>query len=277
MDYYSILGVNKDASAEQLKKAYRKLAMENHPDRGGDGQKFAQINEAYDTLKDPQKRQQYDNPQSNYSFNTNSFDGNFGNFNDMFSHMFGQGFAQQQRQSRNKDIRLRVNLTLEDVLHGKDFLATYKMLNGVETSASIRINPGVNDGQLMRYRGLGDHSIPNLPRGDLIMQISVARHNRYLRDGSNLHIEEKINLLEFVTGTTRNIPTLDSGLVRLTVPAGTNPGTILSISGKGLPEIGSGRTGNLYVRLKGITPKVNDPQLLERINQINDAINTSTR
>lgn len=275
MDYYSVLGVNKHATSDELKKAYRKLAMQHHPDKGGDGKKFAQINEAYDTLKDPEKRSLYDNPATNNNFQGNGFTDNFGNFNDIFGSMFGQGFAQQHRAVKNKDIRLRVSLTLEDVLRGKDFLATYNMLNGVETSASIRIAPGVMDGQLMRYRGLGDHSAHSLPRGDLIMQISIVKHPRFRRDNAHLHIEEKVNLLDFITGTTKNIPTLEGGMVRLNIPAGTNPGTILSISGKGLPELNTGRTGNLYVKLKGITPKIKDPNMLEKVKLINDAINRS--
>jgi curved DNA-binding protein len=268
MDYYAILGLHKTATQDEIKSAYKKLAMQHHPDRGGDHNAFAQINEAYQVLKDPAKRAEYDQPQPKMQFNMNS-----SNFEDIFSTFFGQ---RTQQIRRNRDIKLQITMTLEEVAEGKDFIAGYTLSNGQETTATIRIHPGVNNGEVIRYRGLGDNNITSLPRGDLLIQVRVLNHARFKRDGKHLHTNIDVNVFDLMLGTTYVIDKLTSGPLRVNIPKGTNPGTILSIAGYGLPDPSSGTTGNMYITVKGITPKIKDEQILERIKDLNDAINKGT-
>lgn len=265
MDYYSILGLHKQATQDDIKSAYKKLAMQHHPDRGGDHNTFSQINEAYQTLKDPVKRAEYDQPKPRMQFDMNSQ-----NFEDVFSTFFGQ---RPRPTRKNKDIRLLVTLTLEEVATGKDLLAAYKLSDNRETTATIRIHQGVNSGEVIRYKGLGDNQYSGLPRGDLLIQVRVLDHRRYRRDGKHLHTTIDVNVFDLMLGTTYVIDKLTGGPLRVTIPKGTNPGTVLSVAGYGLADLQSGTTGNLYVTIKGVTPKIKDEKLLERIKDLNDAIN----
>jgi DnaJ-class molecular chaperone len=247
MDYYSILGVTRQSSQEDIKKAYRKLAMEHHPDRGGDSVKFAEINEAYETLKDPAKRSQYDTLAP-------SFDFKFTNFEDVFN-SFGAF-------SKNKDIKLAVTITLEDVLTGKDLILNYGLFNGQSTTATIRIHAGVENGEGIRFKGLGDNKISQLPRGDLIVIVKISKHLTFDRDGKHLYKIE--------------VKTLTGNNLSVNIAKGTQPGTTLSISGHGLIDNRSNTTGNLYVTIKGFVPKINDVKILEKVKELNDAISKIT-
>ena len=261
MDYYSILGVTKQSSQDDIKKAYRKLAMEHHPDRGGDSIKFAEINEAYETLKDPVKRSQYDTPAP-------SFDFRFTNFEDVFS-SFGAF-------SKNKDIKLAVTITLEDVLTGKDLILNYGLFNGQSTTATIRIHAGVENGEGIRFKGLGDNRISQLPRGDLIVIVKISKHPTFDRDGKHLYLTQKVNVFDLMLGTKIEVKTLTGNNLSVNIVKGTQPGTTLSISGHGLIDNKSNTTGNLYVTIKGFVPKINDVKILEKVKELNDAISKIT-
>ncbi len=271
MDYYQTLGVSKNASQEDLKKAYRKLAMENHPDRtGGDDTRFKKINEAYDILKDPSKRQQYDNPQPR--FDSNTFQDNFGNFNDIFSQMFGARMHTNQRPQKNKDIVLNVNVDLKDIVKGKTINGKYMLHSGREEVAQIVIPAGIQTGQTITFSGLGDNSITSIPRGNLHVKITVLADKNFKRDGNHLRTSVTINLLEFIFGTEVNLNVLNGSSVKIKIPAGTNPGVILSIPNYGLPELNTNRVGNLYVEVKGVTPKIQEPRVLEQVKYVNEQI-----
>lgn len=267
MDYYNRLGVQKNASPDEIKRAYRKLAMQHHPDKGGDEKMFQQINEAYDTLKDPAKRQQYDNPQPQ-NININSQ-----NFEDIFGAFFGNNFRQQRR---NKDIRLQVEITLEDVLYGKNLVLNYNLATGEKATANIHIHPGVDHGQGIRFKGLGDNSIRGLPRGDLLIIIKVLKHNTFHRENMHLILKKEISVFDLLLGTKILVKTLKGSNIEVTVPKGTQPNTLLSVTDNGLPDQRSGRMGNLYIELKGVVPKVSDVTLIERIKDINDELNNRT-
>ena len=266
MDYYNILGVPKTANEAELKKAYRKLAMENHPDRtGGDDTKFKQINEAYDTLKDPQKRQAYDNPQQQFAqgFGPNGFEGT-GAFEDMFAQMFRQGNpfrGNYQQQPKNKDITIAYTMALEDVYTGIQTVARYRKHNGTTGEARINIPAGIQHGQTVRFRGMGDDAIQQFQPGDLNVVIKYAPHRHWKVDGVHLRQTIKISLLEALKGTKVNITTLDGSNIRLNIPRGTASNTTFSIQGHGLPVQGS--RGSAYITIKVEMPKLTDQQLMQ--------------
>lgn len=271
MDYYSILGVAKNASQDDIKKAYRTLAKEHHPDRtGGDDVRFKQINEAYDTLKDPTARQQYDNPRTNtqqqYQYNTQ-------NMNDIFNSFFG---GARGAMRRNADIGISVRVELEDVLTGKDIIGRYTLHSGKEEVATIRIPRGVESNVTMRYQGLGDDTVKGAPRGDLLVKIVVVTHPQFVRDRLHLKTKCVINVLDLLLGTEVVIEKLGGGPLTIKIPQGTNPGTILSIPGYGLPDMNTGRVGNMYLEVKGITPKIDNFEHLEKVKALYDELNNST-
>lgn len=269
MDYYKILGVSKSATQEELKKAYRKLAMKHHPDKGGDEKTFQQINEAYDVLKDPAKRQIHDNPEpewKEYHYNTQ-------NMNDIFGSFFGQ---QRQPTRKNSSLVLNVKITLEDVLNGKDVIGKYRLHSGREEIATIRVPAGIEHGTVIRYPGLGDDTFPSAQRGDLHVKVFVLPHHTFERDRLHLRTKCVINVFELVLGTEVVIEKLGGGPLSVKIPAGTNPGTILSIPGYGLADTRTGRHGNLYLEIKGKTPKIDNYEQLEKVKRIYDEINNST-
>ena len=248
MDYYSILGVDKNASPQDIKKAYRKLAAQHHPDRGGNEAKFKQVQEAYDTLGDPSKRQQYDNPQPHFQFNT----GNMGGFGDIFSNF---GFRSQGHRNPNKDVTIAAEIELEDVLFGKNLIAAYRLQNGREERVDIQIPPGIQDGQQIRYQGLGEEIFREFPRGNLNVIIRVRPHPIWQAHNGNLITETKVSAFEAMLGTNKVIETIDRKKVSLKIPAGTQPDTTFSISGHGLITR-TGQRGNAHVVVKIEIPKL---------------------
>jgi len=128
----------------------------------------------------------------------------------------------------------------------------------------------------MRYHGLGDDSVSTAPRGDLLVKIVVTAHKVFLRDRLHLRTKCVINIFDLVLGTDIVIEKLGGGPLTVKIPKGTNPGTILSIPGYGLPEINTGRTGNLYLEIKGITPKIEDIDILKKVKHIYDEVSSST-
>lgn len=267
MDYYSILGVNKNATQEEIKKAYKKMVMEHHPDRGGDNDHFAKINQAYETLKDPTKRAEYDNPQPQFNFRS----GNVNDFHDIFSQFFGQHTIVR----KNKDIRLSVTVTLEDVAVGKDILGSYTLPSGRTETSNFKIPAGVEHGEVIRFKGLGDDSYQNLDRGDLLVQVRILNHKTYQRDGTHIYMKEKINVFDLLTGTTIIIQDLTGASISVNISKGTQPDTILSVTGYGLPDRKTGKRGNLYIKVGCYLPDLNN-EVLDKIKEIKNEISNST-
>ncbi len=278
MDYYSTLGLQRGASDDDIKKAYRKLAMKHHPDRGGDQAKFKEISTAYEALSNPEKRRIIDmggdpNAQPGAGgFNQGPFEFHFGteNLNDLFGN-FGFGFGQRPMQ-RNKSLNINVEVTLEEVLTGKELNAEVGMPGGVKKIINISIPPGVESGQQIRYEGMGDNSIRNLRPGDLIVSIFIRPHTRFFRDGSSLICEQNISVWDAILGTTISLTTLDNKQLDITIPPGTQPETVMSCNGYGLPNIRSRQRGNLLIKVKINIPKNISPDLVNTIQQIKNGI-----
>ena len=276
MDYYELLGVTKSSSDKELKTAFKNKAMQYHPDKGGDPEKFKQINEAYQVLSDTQKRQMYDqfgtaDPQQVNQNQSQSFHFNSGNMGDVFEQMFGAGpfgFA-QQRPRKNKDIRLNYTIDFKDVFTGGGNTITFKLPNGQNEILDVRIPEGMKDGDTLRFTGYGDNSIPNLPRGDLSVVIRVRYPPGWRVDGNNIYTKISVGMLDLLTGTKIDINTPEGKSISLTIPTGTNPGTTFSINGYGIPVMRTKQRGNLYVEIGCQTPKLSEKnlQLIENIKR----------
>jgi len=263
MDYYDLLGVSRNASDKDIKTAFRKQAAKHHPDKGGDHKKFTQLNEAYQVLSDPQKKQMYDqygtaDPQQANPFQGGGtqfhFDGDMG---DLFSTFFGGGFGGRRgpRHQQNADITINCDITLAEVYTGKGVIATFRTHSGQERTVNIDVPKGARQGDTIRYQGLGDNSIPNIPAGNLNVRVRILRDPNFDIDHLNLHTQKSINVYDLILGTTTNL-TLPSGrTISINIPQGTQPGTVMSINGQGLPDYNTGSSGNVYLKINGVIPK----------------------
>ena len=277
MDYYSTLGLQKNASDAEIKKAYRSMAMKYHPDRGGDEKKFKEISQAYEFLSDPQKKQIIDlggdpNAQPGMGGGQNPFEFHFntGNMNDIFGN-FGFGGFGRQPQRKNRSLAVTVEITLEDVLSGKDFTAEVS-IPGKNKMINIQIPPGIEHGQQIRYEGMGDDSIPSLRPGDLLVNVIVREHARYKREGTSLVVEREVSVWDALLGASIEIQTLDRKTLSMSLPPGTQPDTVMSCKGEGLPNMRTRQRGNLLIRIKVIVPKIINPQQIDLIQQIKQGI-----
>lgn len=263
MDYYSTLGVTKNASQDEIKKAFKKMSMKHHPDRGGDETKFKQINEAYQTLSDPQKRAEYDNPQPQFRFNSNH------PFEDIFG---GFGFNGYQRQRvKNRDVQISYTLDLQDCFYGRGTTITYKLPSGKSETLDVRIPPGVKTGDIVRVQGYGDDSHPQLPRGDLLVRIRLRIPEGWDVNGLDLITSKRVSIFDLLLGTEVIIDIPDGKSINLKVPKGSQSGTTFSITGHGLPN-NAGKRGKIYVKIFGDIPKIEDEDLLNKIKDIRSSL-----
>ena len=268
MDYYSILGVSKSANQDDIKKAYRKLAAKHHPDKGGDTAQFQKVQEAYATLGDEQKRAEYDNPMPQFHFHT----GNMGDMGDIFGSMFGGGpfGGFQQRQRKNRNINIRVEMTLEEILVGKEVTGNIRLPSGKDQNIQISIPAGVMHGDNIRFRGLGDDSAPGVPRGDLIAQIIEIPHHKFRRDGKNLYADYQISAFEAILGKTIIFKTLEGKELEIKVPAGIQPGQMIKCDSYGLTAPHNSHRGTLFIQIQITSPRTlftEDLREIERLSQ----------
>jgi DnaJ-class molecular chaperone len=277
MDYYATLGLQRNASDADIKKAYRSMAMKYHPDRGGDEKKFKEISQAYEFLSNPQKKQIIDmggdpNAQPGMGSGQGPFEFHFntGNMNDIFGN-FGFGGFGRQPQRRNRSLNINVEITLEDVLTGKDFTAEVS-IPGKNKMINIQIPPGIEHGQQIRYEGMGDDSIPNLRPGDLLVNVLIREHPVYRREGTSLIVEREVSVWDALLGASIEIQTLDRKTLSMSLPSGTQPDTVMSCKGEGLPNMRTRQRGNLLIRIKVIVPKVINPEQIKLIQQIKQGI-----
>lgn len=252
-DYYSDLGVERGASADEIKAAYRKLAMQHHPDRGGDQAQFQKIQEAYATLSDDQKRAHYDNPM-NQQFGGMPFEHHFGqqfNFNDIFN-MFGTRFHQPSYA------RMTLWINLVDVAKGGSRTVGIGTQTGTVT-VEIDLPAGLEDGDNVQYRGLA-------PGGqDLVVTFRIHPDPRWQRNGADLTTDLSATFWQLVAGDTMHMQDIEGNKLEIVVPPRTQPGTLLRVRGRGL--VGkNGQRGDMLVRMGGRIPPVVSPELLAAIN-----------
>lgn len=274
MNYYDILGVAKTASDSEIKQAYKKLAKEHHPDKGGDTEKFSQINAAYDILKDPAKRQEYDNSfQRRYTTNNfNSADFEFNFFNDFFEKTF-----KNYSVHTNRDISIIVAMQLADVFQPKEVQVKYKTSNGNIETADISIPAGIKNGDVIKYRGLGDNADSRFPRGNLNIKIQVYDNPVWRRNNNDLWTTQKIDVFDLLLGCAIIITTLEGTNLKLNIPKGTQPGHVFNISGHGIPDRVSGHRGNIYVQLEVVVPAIDELSVLDKIVDIKNFVNNKEK
>lgn len=236
-DYYNVLGVARTATPEEIKRAYRKLAALHHPDRGGDTAKFQEIQAAYATLGDPEKRAQYDNPQP--QFNNFAYNGNFPpEFEDIIS-AFGGGFGGMFRRPppQNRTLNLSTEITLEDAYLGKELMVSLKLPSGKDQILEIKIPRGAFNGMKLRLAEMGDDSIPNLPRGDIHLTVFVKQHSVYHRENDDLVQNLNVNAIDAIIGALYNITTISGKTFEVKIPMGIQHGQMLAIHDCGMPNL----------------------------------------
>ena len=270
MNYYDVLGVPTDASEADIKKAFRKLASQHHPDKGGDTNKFQQIQEAYEVLGDTDRRHQYDHPpRQGFQGNFHQGPQTFGD--DIFAQFFGAGgrqggFEFRQRNIRNPDAMTNVTITLSECYHG-----TVKVLQFNNTEVyNLTIPAGTLPGSQMRMPGKSPNvANPQAPPGDLIVSIQVQREGSYDLDGPNLIHYAEIDAISAMTGCDLPVRHINGNTVKLKVPPGTQHGAKLRIKSMGMPIPGqAGVHGDWYTVVNVHIPKVTDPDTIEMLNKI---------
>ncbi|MEY2640969.1 MAG: hypothetical protein RL150_362 [Candidatus Parcubacteria bacterium] len=274
-DYYSTLGISKSASQDEIKKAFRKLAQQHHPDKpGGDEAKFKEINEAYGILGDAKKRAQYDQFGSTGNFGGGQ-QGGFGGFggfdfsnfaqgfggqggnvefdlNDLFGSIFGGGRG-GRRVPRGRDIVIDVSISFKESILGVKKTVTVDREKGGKEEITFTIPPGIDNGEMLRMNGKGEPIEGGTP-GNLYVRVHVDPHKTLRKEGIHLIMRLPVKLTDAILGAKVDIDTLDEEKFVLKIPKGITHGEILRVRGKGVPMPARGGSGDLLIQVEVPTP-----------------------
>lgn len=297
-DPYSVLGIGKEASEAEIKKAYRRLAKKYHPDSNRDDKsaekKFSEVTAAYDFLSDKDKRAAYDrgeidadgNPKfagfggahgfggargfahDGSGFSARGFRSTAFDPEDIFAQIFGADLgggmagARTARPKRGADMSFELTVSLADAIKG----ATRRVALTGDRKLDVKIPAGVTDGQQIRLKGQGNPGHGGGPAGDALITIRVAEHPVFRRDGRNIRIDLPVTIYEAVLGAKIKVPTLD-GPVEVTIPANANTGKTLRLKGKGVPASGGKPAGDMLATLKVVLPEKADATLREAMKE----------
>lgn len=263
MDHYNTLGVSKNATQEEIKKAYRKLAMIHHPDKGGSPVEFQKINDAYEVLGDATKRQQYDNPQFNqpqfggFQFNQHHFD-----IDDLFSQIFNN---RRHTANQRQIFRTQVSISLLDAYTGKEHSFQLSTPTGVKV-INVKIPIGIDNGDQVRYENVIDN-------GTLIIGFHILSDLRFDRKGNDLYCNLPISVLDLIVGTKVNFNTISGKTIEVTIPPKTQPSQQIRLPGLGMPVKNSpGIYGDQILLLKPFLPDNIHSDIIDSIqrNQVNN-------
>lgn len=302
-DYYKILGVEKTATQDEIKKAYRKLAMKHHPDRNAGNksseEKFKEITEANEVLSDPEKRKKYDTLGSNwnqyrntggqgfdnfythfgggrrqpdsgssYEFNGNIndlFGGMGGGFSDFFESFFGGSGREYSGRTQQQKTAIDVEANMNVTLEDV-FAGSEKQISVEGKKLKIKINPGTKNGQRLRLKGLGRSKTADGTKGDLYLNIHILQHPFYEIKNNDLYYNLDVDLYKAVLGGKENIRTLDGKTVNINIPEGTESEKILRLKGLGL--INESMRGDLFVNIHVTIPKDLNKEEKELFNKL---------
>ena len=268
MDHYQTLGVSKDADIKDIKRAYRKLASKHHPDKGGDKGEFQKVQAAYDTLSDPQKRAQYDNPNpfgEGFVFNARGGDP-FGQ-GSPFSDIFGDIFGQRRQRQYNPDGVTDLQISLLQAYKGAELVVTTG-----DSSINLRIPAGIRDGTKLRVAGKGPQRIRELPPGDLIVKVFIDYPFNWGREGNELFYRKDIDVLDALTGCEIDFTHIDGRRLLVKVPQGTPNGHKLKMRGLGMKDPRSETVGSLNIIVNLIMPNIDNAEHIEALNKIKSEI-----
>lgn len=256
-DYYQTLGVPKNASQDEIKKAYRKLASATHPDKGGDTKKFQDIQAAYAVLSDDQKRAQYDNPSQNVEFNFGP--GGF-DFNTIFNIFGAQGMHKHGQQPKQTHTRMSLWITLQDVAKGGNRAISIGTQHGT-SNIEVEVPLGINDGDNVQYSGIG-------PNGtDLIINYRIHPNPKWQRSGLTVVTEHTVSIWDCLAGCDTEVADLLGTQYAVNIPPLTPPGSLMRLKDKGLRNR-QGKTGDLLIRVQAKMPDKIDEELLTMIKAV---------
>jgi DnaJ-class molecular chaperone len=257
MDYYSTLGISKNATPDEIKKAYRKLASVHHPDKGGDTKLFQEIEEAYRILSDPEKKSQYDSPQQFPDMFGSMFTGDF-NPRDIFEQMFRNSNVNRGQQSTFRTV---VSLSLEDVYYGKEL--TLKIQTPHQSKmVSISYPRGIHNGSRIRYDNLIDNAI-------VIVEFKISPDLKFERRDNDLITNVPISVLDLITGCKITFTTISKKNLEVNIPPKTQPYMHFRVPNQGMPMPNSNVYGDQILVLKPFIPDTINEKIIEAINKYN--------
>ena len=272
MDYYQTLGVQRNADATEIKKAYRKLAGKHHPDKGGNEAEFKKIQEAYEGLSDPQKRQMYDqfgtvDPQQTGGFGPQGFSFNFGQggspFDDIFS-QFGTGGGGFRHQQRNPDAKLNLNISLEQAYTGTDVHIQSGNINEI-----VNVPAGISNGSRIRVSGKGHSRFRELPPGDLIITVVIQTPPDMALDGVNILQRLKVDSFTAMLGGSISYKHFTGKTFSVKIPKASQNNDRLKLSNLGYKNR-NGSQGHLFLIIELYTPQINNQEHIEMLNKIKE-------
>lgn len=289
-DYYEVLGLKKGASVDEIKRAYRKLAVKYHPDKNpGDKQaeeRFKEINEAYAVLSDPRKKEQFDQFGSTNFHQRFSQEDIFKGFNvddlfrdqgfgtdDIFSRIFGDAMRRQRgghghgrMAAKGEDFSMEVNVTFRDAYDGGEKRVAF-MRDGVREELSVKIPPGIESGAKLRVAGRGGAGRMGGTAGDLYLTVNVGPDPLFQREGHDVVLNHEVRFSQAVLGGNIEIPTME-GTKRIKIPAGIQSGTKVRLKGLGFARVGESGRGDMYVKIAVHVPEKLSHRQRELVEQL---------